>query len=66
MGRIRTTLIKRTGKKLLQVYPDKFTTDFAQNKLALVDTVEIRSKKLRNITAGYVTQLMRQQQQKKS
>ncbi len=65
MGRIRTTLIKRTGKKLLQVYPDKFTTDFTQNKLALVDTVEVRSKKLRNITAGYVTQLMRKQQQKK-
>ena len=64
MGRIRTTLIKRTGKKLLTLYPERFTNDFTHNKTALVGVAEITSKKLRNIAAGYLTQLVKKQQKK--
>ena len=60
MGRIKTMLIKRTGIKLYKKYPDKFLPDFEHNKKALVDVVELQSKKLRNVIAGYLTHLAKE------
>ena len=57
MGRIKTVLIKRQTKELLKQYGDKFTSDFAQNKLLVTQYMKIPSKKLRNVVAGYVTRL---------
>jgi len=57
MGRIKTTLIKRTGSKLYRESPDKFTADFQNNKQALDAAADIPSKKLRNTIAGYITKL---------
>ena len=57
MGRIGTTLVKRTGKKLIQKNPDKFTADFTLNKKLVEEAADIPSKKLRNLLAGYVTRL---------
>ncbi|MBT4540142.1 30S ribosomal protein S17e [Candidatus Woesearchaeota archaeon] len=57
MGRIKTTLVKRTGSKLFKENEDKFSNDFAENKLAVDELAEIQSKKLRNVIAGYVTRL---------
>ena len=62
MGRIKTTLVKRNGKKLVGLYSNKFTADFTQNKVILKDIADIPSKKIRNIVAGYVTRLMKKQQ----
>ncbi|MBI2148831.1 30S ribosomal protein S17e [Candidatus Woesearchaeota archaeon] len=59
MGRIRTTLIKRTGENLVKKFPDKFQANFEHNKIALNDGVEIHSKKLRNLIAGYITHLVK-------
>jgi len=64
MGRIKTTLIKRTGKKLLSMHPDKFKSDFNENKKAVEEVADIPSKKLRNVLAGYLTRLVRKEQQK--
>ena len=61
MGRIRTTLVKRTGQKLLKDNPDLFKSDFEHNKKLVVERLEIPSKKLRNVIAGYVTQLAKRQ-----
>ncbi len=61
MGRIRTTLVKRTGENLVKKYPDKFQSDFGHNKKALLDVAEFHSKKLKNVIAGYITQLMKRQ-----
>ncbi len=63
MGRIKTTLIKRTGKKLVKLYGDKFSKDFESNKQAMADVADIPSKKMKNIVAGYVARLMRKQEQ---
>ena len=57
MGRIGTTLVKRTGKNLIQKIPDKCTTDFTLNKKLVEEAADIPSKKLRNLLAGYVTRL---------
>lgn len=62
MGRIKTTLIKRTTKKILAKYPDKFKADFEVNKKELVNVAEIRSKKLRNSIAGYLARLVRRRE----
>ena len=59
MGRIKTTLTKRIGTKLCEQYDDQFTDKFDENKLKVSALTDVRSKKLRNIIAGYVTRLTR-------
>ncbi|MEA3378184.1 MAG: 30S ribosomal protein S17e [Nanoarchaeota archaeon] len=59
MGRIKTTQIKRAGKKLMELYGDKFKEDFEQNKKIVTEVATIPSKKLRNVVAGYLTRLVR-------
>ena len=57
MGRIKTTYIKRVGKKLYEKHSDNFKKDFESNKKIVNDLVNVKSKKLRNILAGYITRL---------
>lgn len=59
MGRIKTTSIKRTGKKLVAQHRDEFKLDFESNKQIIPKFVDVNSKKLRNVLAGYVTRLMK-------
>ncbi|MBI2629674.1 30S ribosomal protein S17e [Candidatus Pacearchaeota archaeon] len=51
MGRIKSTLIKRTGAKL--ILESKFTPDFEINKKILGATMP--SKRIKNKVAGYIT-----------
>ncbi len=62
MGRIKTTQVKRAGRKLVSLHSQKFTADFLHNKKQMAGLAEISSKKLRNIIAGYITRLTRKQQ----
>ncbi len=57
MGKIRINVVKRTARKLLQMYPDIFTRDFEHNKKIVNELIEVPSKKLRNQIAGYITHL---------
>jgi len=57
MGRIKTKLTKRVGLKLYKSHSDDFSTDFVQNKKQVNNLLEINSKKLRNIIAGYITRV---------
>ncbi|MBS3167877.1 30S ribosomal protein S17e [Candidatus Woesearchaeota archaeon] len=65
MGRIRSTLIKRTGTNLLNRYPDKFKLDFQHNKQSVTDLADVYSKKLRNVVAGYITHLLKKRSKSK-
>lgn len=58
LGKIRTKLVKRTAKELLEKYPDIFTRDFEHNKKVVSKLLETPSKKLRNQIAGYITHLV--------
>lgn len=60
MGRIKTIFIKRIGREIFEKNPEKFTTDYSENKQMLREYVDIRSKKIENIVAGYVTTLKTQ------
>ncbi len=43
---------------MIERYPDKFKTDFEENKKALESLSGISSKRLRNRIAGYITRLL--------
>lgn len=58
MGRIKTTLVKRASKRVLKDNPDKFKNDFDSNKKIVDQYLDVPSKKLRNVIAGYVTRLV--------
>jgi len=60
MGRIKTTFIKHVSRELYEKHSDRFTTDFSKNKKALRELAEIKSKKLMNAIAGYITSLKNQ------
>ncbi len=61
MGKVRPIAIKRAAKELVELYADRFSTDFEENKKVIDELTEIGSKRVRNRTAGYVTRLMRRQ-----
>lgn len=58
MGKVRTKLVKRIARELLERYPDLFTRDFNTNKQLVSKLAIIPSKKLRNQIAGYITHLV--------
>lgn len=43
------------ANELLERYPDKFTSDFNENKETIKNFAIVRSKELRNKIAGYIT-----------
>lgn len=55
MGRIKSTLVKRTSRKLIEKSPESFSKEFDQNKKSLGRTMP--SKRIRNKIAGYITRL---------
>ncbi|RLJ07907.1 MAG: 30S ribosomal protein S17e [Candidatus Aenigmatarchaeota archaeon] len=62
MGRIKNAQIKKLAHDLLTQHSDKFTTDFEKNKQALNSIMEFKSKKVRNVIAGYITKEMKRLQ----
>ena len=61
MGNIKTSFVKRIGKSLYDKNKDKFTLDYSKNKEVIKSLINIKSKKMRNIVAGYVTSLKKQE-----
>jgi len=58
MGRIKSTLIKKAARQLLQG-ENKFDTDFDHNKKMLI--AGMPSKSMRNKIAGYISRLKKMQ-----
>lgn len=52
-------MIKRTARKLIEMYPDLFTDDFEHNKLVVRRLVDVESKRVKNRIAGYITHLIK-------
>lgn len=58
MGRIKSLMVKKAAKQLLNTSPEQqFTTEFAHNKRILGSTMP--SKPIRNKIAGYMARLQR-------
>jgi len=57
MGRIKTSFVKRIGKEVFELHAEKFTGDYTKNKEMIRQLADVKSKKLLNVVAGYVTKL---------
>ncbi len=57
MGRIKSTLIKRTSRQLIKKSDESFGETFEVNKKALGGILP--SKKMRNKIAGYIARIKR-------
>lgn len=64
MGRIKSTMIKKTAVQLLHGNESHFSMDFTHNKKVLKDTMP--SKSIRNKVAGYIVRLQQQAAQPKT
>jgi len=58
LGKVRTEHVKRMARELVERFPEKFTTDFENNKKLVDALTNISSTKLRNRIAGYTTRLV--------
>ncbi len=58
LGKVRPERVKRIARELVSRYPDKFTTNFEDNKKLVETLIETSSTRLRNRIAGYVTSLI--------
>ncbi|MDY6775122.1 30S ribosomal protein S17e [Halorutilales archaeon Cl-col2-1] len=52
---IKPAYIKKTGRELLDRYPEVFTADFETNKEKVEELTNVESKDVRNRIAGYIT-----------
>ncbi|UCC91735.1 MAG: 30S ribosomal protein S17e [Candidatus Aenigmatarchaeota archaeon] len=59
MGRIKTISIKTLGNELIREHGKKFTDDFGKNKEILSSIKNVKSKKIKNVLAGYITKEMK-------
>ncbi len=64
MGKVRTTLVKRTARELVVRYSDLFSESFEHNKEVVSKLTIWSSKKLRNQVAGYITSLVKLQKER--
>lgn len=55
MGRIKSALVKRTSRQLIEKTPEVFGSEFYGNSKALGRTMP--SKRIRNMIAGYITRI---------
>ncbi|ACP35950.1 SSU ribosomal protein S17E (rps17E) [Sulfolobus islandicus Y.G.57.14] len=55
MGNIYTKDIKRIVKEIYNQYKDEIKDDYNTNKQIVVRYVDVKSKKVRNRIAGYLT-----------
>ena len=62
MGRVKTILVKRLSKALLEKYPNRFTGDFEENKRTVNELLITDSKKLKGQVAGHITRLKKSEQ----
>jgi len=62
MGRIKTQLVKRISHELIRDNPEMFKKDFVENKRLVNEAADIPSKKIRNLIAGAVTSLVKQEE----
>jgi small subunit ribosomal protein S17e len=55
MGTVKNAAIKNLAKQIIATHGEKFKLDIEQNKKILEQIQPIKSKKIRNILAGYIT-----------
>ena len=57
MGSVRTEHVKRLAKELIKRFPNKFSSNFEENKHAVSTLLQGATTKMRNQIAGYITHI---------
>ena len=65
MGRIKQSSLKRTANELMKNYGEEFTPEFETNKAKVQEHCDVKSKKTRNRIAGYISRLIKQEEEEK-
>jgi small subunit ribosomal protein S17e len=55
LGKVKTEQVKRVGKELMAKFPDKFTSNFEENKRSVDTLTRGTTTRVRNQIAGYIT-----------
>ncbi len=55
LGKVKTEQIKRVGKELMARFPNKFTSNFDENKRLVDSLTQGTTTRVRNQIAGYIT-----------
>jgi len=55
VGKVKTEQIKHLAKELISTYPNKFTTNFDDNKRIVDELTDGATTRVRNQVAGYIT-----------
>jgi small subunit ribosomal protein S17e len=55
LGKVKTEQIKRLGKELMTRFPNKFGTNFDENKRTVDELTKGTTTRVRNKVAGYIT-----------
>jgi small subunit ribosomal protein S17e len=55
MGRVKSIAIKTLGDDIIEEHSKKLSADFDTNKKVLADITVIKSKRTRNVLAGYIS-----------
>jgi len=64
MGKVRPRLVKRAAEQMVEKHPAKFSEEFGNNKKSVSALLEVPSKRVRNMIAGYATRLVKQDKRK--
>jgi small subunit ribosomal protein S17e len=62
LGSIKSKEIKTISKKLVEIHPEKFSTNFISNKKSLFELNITDNKSIRNKLAGYIVHLLKGEQ----
>ena len=55
LGKVKTEQVKRVGKELIARFPERFSNNFDENKLAVSALTKGATTRIRNQIAGYIT-----------
>jgi small subunit ribosomal protein S17e len=64
LGKVKTEQIKRLAKELIARFPNKFSTNFEDNKRAVEALTLGATTRVKNQIAGYITHVMTLTQKK--
>ena len=59
MGRVKSISIKTLGDDIMREHINKLSADFESNKKVLEEITDIKSKRTRNVLAGYISKKMK-------
>ena len=65
MGRVKSLAIKRSTRKLVVMYPEKFSGDFDKNQEILSKMIDTEKKNINKI-AGYIARIMKKEEKKEN